>query len=353
MKNLLIIFFILTGSHLFSDSEIYTKKLFDTHTHVGLVENPNFSIIKKLFKKNKVKWAVALNQDINPNDTLKKIKKDTKKIKNKSTKGYTKFIPFLDIDDNNPSDLNLNNLNYLLTINKVDNTFIGMGENAFYRDPLITSNLTDQTWLDVFSWGESNAKIIMIHIRNNLTQIDEIPTILENYPNCKVLLHGIEYINDPNHQKLINMLTTYPNLYFTLDTATLLYYNNYNLMFPPENNSQLISDQSYHFHATPDDCNDDNCDNELTEAEIQKANQFVSTYDSTESLMLQSAYDTYLPILQAAPDHVCWGTDFAENWHRVDEVYLRLIQFTRKFIAMLPEELQKKYAYKNAKLLLN
>jgi hypothetical protein len=70
-----------------------------------------------------------------------------------------------------------------------------------------------------------------------------------------------------------------------------------------------------------------------------------------QSLAEQKASD-WLPVLQAAPDRVMWGTDVAFGWHLDEDVYGMLVDFSRRFVEQLPAELRDGYARLNAERLL-
>ena len=47
------------------------------------------------------------------------------------------------------------------------------------------------------------------------------------------------------------------------------------------------------------------------------------------------------------PDRLLFGTDFLSAWHFEDAGSDVIIDFARRFIGLLPEELQEDFAYKN------
>ena len=51
----------------------------------------------------------------------------------------------------------------------------------------------------------------------------------------------------------------------------------------------------------------------------------------------------------AYPDRLMFGTDFLAGWHFEDAGSDVIIDFARRFIGLLPEELQEDFAYKNGK----
>jgi hypothetical protein len=79
---------------------------------------------------------------------------------------------------------------------------------------------------------------------------------------------------------------------------------------------------------------------------------FVRRFDAERDAILEESFQRWLPTVLAAPDRVMWGTDVHASWHFEPEVYDRLMDFARRWIAMLPSELRDPYAYANADRLI-
>ena len=157
--------------------------------------------------------------------------------------------------------------------------FKGIGEFAFYQDPLLNTSLTSDPWPEVFQWAGENDLIIMVHL--NTDQGTELATMLEAYPNTTVLLHGGELALAGD---LATLLSEHDNLYFTLDTANMLQSNG-PIMFPVQGgDNDDISDKT-------------------------RANEFVDTYEAEQAEMLSYTESLFTDVFAAAPNRVLWGTD--------------------------------------------
>ena len=233
-----------------------------------------------------------------------------------------RFIPFYNGDPNSVAEISVENLQAILD-EDTDNVFRGIGEFAFYSEPLVNTTLTADPWPDVFQWAADNNLIIMVHL--NSDQGIELDTMLDTYPNTTVLLHGGELALAGD---LATVLAEHDNLYFTLDTAHMLQ-DNGPIMFPVQGGDD-------------DDVSDKT-----------RANDFVETYDANEAEMLAYTQNLFTDVFAAAPDRVLWGTDTAFTWHTRPAVYRRLIEFSNVVgDSMLSTDLQTDYFTTNAQALL-
>lgn len=225
-----------------------------------------------------------------------------------------RFVPFLHVNPRAPADIDPARWEPLLA--ERPGTFKGFGEIALYRPPFQSTRLTDEPWSAVFDAIARHDLWLMLHLRD-AEQLPELETMLARYPRTKVLLHGPEL-----RTELPELLTHYPNLAYTLDTATLL-----ERPIPNSNRTLMYPASGLGDH-------------------------FVSTFDEGYQAMLVQAIERWTPVLRAAPDRVLWGTDVSADWHLHPEVYRRLVQFTSDFSDALPPELQAPFAYQNALNLL-
>ena len=207
-------------------------------------------------------------------------------------------MPFFDIDPETSRDLNRENVSRAYFASDIP--FLGFGETAFYREPLDRASLASSGWHEIFQFSQEENLIIMIHLRRD--QADELRTMLRTYPDTRVLLHGPEIPNE-----LPALLQDHQNLYYTLDTATLLISPGrpplppFNLMYPDGEGS---------------------------------ASQFVNDFERHRDALLDNAIKTWSPVIRDAPNQVLWGTDVSLSWHIEREVYSRLITFSNDFISI-------------------
>lgn len=235
-----------------------------------------------------------------------------------------RFVPFYTINPQRVSDITVNNLQRVLNRDS-NNLFRGIGEYAFYRQPLLNTRLDSAPWPAVFEWAADNDLIIMIHLVSS--QGDELDTMLTNHPNTTVLLHGNELLDE-----LPQLLEDHENLYYTLDTANMLRHPQRQtdtvLMFPAdESENDGISDK-------------------------RRARTFSALYDTFETTMLNTAVSDWADVFAAAPDRVMWGTDVASQWHTRRSAYNRLMRFSRMFRGELGAGVQTRYRTTNARELL-
>lgn len=234
-----------------------------------------------------------------------------------------RFVPFFNGDPDTITDISTDNLQALLDVD-TKNIYKGIGEYAFYQEPLLGTSLTTEPWPSVFAWAAEHDLVIMIHLVS--TQADELDEMLTQYPNTQILLHGSELLDE-----LPALLAEHENLWLTLDTA--------NLLVVPGELRQVIM---FPVQGGEED--------ELSDSE--RAEEFVELYDANETSMLTTAEADWAPVFEAAPDRILWGTDVAFSWHFTSRVYSRLISFSEQFLERLELEDQANYRKNNAKILL-
>lgn len=213
------------------------------------------------------------------------------------------FLPFFPIYD--PSQLSV------AKISKIDKgreqVFFGIGEIGFYQGPLKGASLTADPWPAIFEYAAKENLFLMFHPTER--QANDLEKMLSQYPNTKVILHGFESLNTGLVGK---WLRTYKNLYFTYDLATMF--------------------DGYLYR-------------------VQNATDFISWYEANKKQYLTSVRNRLLPLLEAAPDQVMWGTDVVASWHTEPEVYNRLMEFSRDLIDSLPPQHRDNFAHDNAQRL--
>jgi len=185
-----------------------------------------------------------------------------------------------------------------------EEAFFGIGELAFYVEPLIGTSLVADPWPAIFEYAAKENLFLMLHPTQQ--QASDVEKMLSRYPNTKVILHGFESLDTGLVEK---WLRNYKNLYWTYDLATMF--------------------DGYLYR-------------------VQNAADFIKWYEPNKEQYLSSVRNKLLPLLEAAPDRVMWGTDVVADWHVEPEVYSRLIEFSHKLIDSLPPQYRDNYAYANA-----
>ena len=213
------------------------------------------------------------------------------------------FLPFINVFGSSRGDISLDVIKN--AHNGREEAFFGIGEYGFYTGPLTGTSLTADPWPAIFEYAAEKDLVLMLHPTQ--LQANEIDTMLSKYPNTKVVLHGYELLSTPT--LLENLLRNHKNLYWTYDLATMF--------------------DGYLYRT-------------------QNSEEFILWYDANKQQYLRSARSKLLPLLEAAPDRVMWGTDLVAAWHVEPAVYNRLMEFSNELVDSLPAEHQDNFAYANA-----
>lgn len=280
--------------------------LIDTHLH--LEDDSVYENILVRMEENNVACSLAFVY-MNPEDP----KESFEIVQEGIGDNLNRFILFFFVTPQSPSDINA--VDFSKVFSETNGYFSGAGEIAFYREPLTQSKLTDPLIMEVFELAENEQLFIMIHLRGKL-QVPELEEILTAYPNAKILLHGPEL-----YAELPDLLTRFDNLYFTLDTASLIL------------EQELNQDFRTIYMYTP-------------EEKVGLMNVLNNTTKKEE--ILNASFEKWLPVIEAAPDRVMWGTDVSMSWHTDEDVYRALVDFSNEFIQLLPVQYQEGYAKENA-----
>lgn len=276
-------------------------QLYDTHTHL---DNDGFAgQIAQRMIENKVGCSISF-VSMDPDDLTESGEIFEEEFSNLPGR----FVPFFHVNPQNPNDVDRTRLGRVLK--EFPNQFKGFGETAFYRPPWIGQSLDTPNWAGVFELAAERDIFVMIHLRTD--QLNQLSSMLKNHPQTKVLVHGPEL-----RTSLPQLLKENTNLYFTLDTATIV----------------SIGSGPGSILMYPDN--------------MQKGN-FVQKFDDNKETMLKDSLALWKDVIAAAPERVFWGTDVALPWHTDPDVYSRLIEFSNEFIAQLPAEQQRLFAYENA-----
>ena len=218
------------------------------------------------------------------------------------------FKPFISIYEST-GNFSLDTINFSLdTIKQVyegrEEAFFGIGEYGFYTEPLLGTSFAAEPWPEIYNYAAGKNLFLMLHPTQK--QASEIGTMLSRYPNTKVMLHGFELLGTPD---LVTLLRNHKNLYWTYDLATML-----------DGNLYVFQDSA----------------------------SFISWFDVNKQQYLNSVRSKLLPLLEAAPVRVMWGTDIVAAWHGETAVFSRLMEFSRSLVDSLPAEHRDNFASANA-----
>ncbi|MEK6957363.1 MAG: amidohydrolase family protein [archaeon] len=198
------------------------------------------------------------------------------------------------------------------TLRKIDETapglFKGYGEIAFYTPYLAGSSPDDSRFSEIYRIAAGNGAIVMMH--PDKTQKSSVENALKKNPGVKFLLHGFEIENDVG-----GLMDKYPNVYFSLDSATLYAMEGLFMMGP----------------------------------ESKFTSMFRQTFDSR----LKEKVSKWKGLIKKHPDRFMWGTDKGVKWHYGEEMSMLMEEFGRAFIARLDPEVQEGFAHRNAEELFS
>lgn len=199
--------------------------------------------------------------------------------------------------------------------------FDGFGEIAFYTDMLKEIGPLDPQLDDVYPLVAASGGVVMAHPSKDHKAADWAE-VMTRYPEITFLFHGIpDFHGDGPDERaaILELLETYEgsNMFYSIDAGPLMH-------APEIDNGGSIGMDSEN-------------------GEVLAA--LVDGYGRQR--LAEHVYSEYSKEIIAYPDRLLFGTDFLEGWHFEDAGSDVIIDFARRFIGLLPEELQEDFAYKN------
>lgn len=198
--------------------------------------------------------------------------------------------------------------------------FDGFGEIAFYIDKLQDIGPLDSQLDDVYSLMAEFGGVVMSHT-NEFQKAEDWAEVMRRYPEITFLFHGIRDFHGEENDRapIIELLDTYEgdNFFYSIDAGPL--------MHAPE----------------LEDGGGIGMDSE--NGEVLTA--LVDGYGRQR--LAEHVYSEFSKEVIDHPDRLLFGTDFLSAWHFEDAGSDVIIDFARRFIGLLPEELQEDFAYKN------
>lgn len=199
--------------------------------------------------------------------------------------------------------------------------FDGFGEVAFYFDKLQKVKPGDSQFEDVFPLVAESGGVVMSHTDASHTAADWI-AVMNQYPEITFLFHGLKdfHGSGPDERAaILEMLDTYEgdNLFYSIDAGPL--------MHAPD-----LGDGS--------SVGMDTGDGEVLTSLVDEFGR---------QKLAEHVYSEYSKEVIEHPDRLMFGTDFLAKWHFEDAASDVIIDFARRFIGLLPEEIQEDFAYRN------
>ena len=198
-------------------------------------------------------------------------------------------------------------------------TMEGFGEIAYYTDHFGQLQPEGPEMDAVYPLVAEVGGIVMIHPRTGQTA-EQFASVISKYPEIKFLFHGTNsrYGDEGEGTAILELLSDYDfeNVFYTLDTASILETPDYpgTLQMDPESAEEFVG--------------------AMNDLGVQE--------------LAELAFEEYGQIIIDHPDRTMWATDVLNSWHFEDAGIDMLVDFSRRFIAMLPENIQGKFAFSNA-----
>lgn len=273
---------------------------FDAYTRItggpqdssDVLESELASLLAARMKEHDVGCAVLVGIDVTDFDTQQEIKDSINYYASILELYPGKFVPFLDLDTESSSDFTIERLRQILeeASGKID--YHGFGEISFVDPgPWKSKKFTDAPLPELIEFFGEREMIVAAHIARG--QTSDLKNILTQYPNTKILVHGYP-------DGIEDLLVRHKNLYYAAELEIML------------------GDGTY------------SCSISFSDGDVD------------------SVIRTYAPIIAAAPEQVVWATNAHSKCHFQPQFYGKLIEFSKKFIEILPEEQRDKFAWKNA-----
>lgn len=190
--------------------------------------------------------------------------------------------------------------------------FAGIGELAVYRDSLGDAMPDDEYFQGLYQIASEENLVVMIHVSEE--QIGVVEKMVAKYPEVKFLFHGEDYV-----RWVEEMMDEYENFYYSLDA----------------NISSL-----YGFEGVEDDM-------EVT------GEAYLRYIDRNFEEVLEYSLELWRRPIERYPDRFLWGTDRWFEWTYEPELSGALVEFGRAFIGQLNPRVQERFAYENARRLVD
>lgn len=316
----------------------YKGSLYATSEKVGAGNPLILSTLLKNMKRNGVDRAVFYveiedvgcddefcDDDEDEEDEDDDKYEDVMNLQTLLSKGPGKIVPFFSTGKGGdeegelagPKLLKMYEDGYALAKEKLGDSVVkGIGELELYAWDMPHN---DQRVFQLLDFASKNGLSVMFHPLPGKKK--EVEAILKKYPKTTFLMHMFPEDFSRDRQMVIDLMTRYSNLYFTVDIDHMLFdaQKSIGLLYKFENSSIKTAVSS-----------------------------FKTDFDKQRAQLLKTAISRYRPLITAHPDRVTWGTEMSKDYTYDKDVYDRMIGFVREFIGSMPKDVQEKIAYKNA-----
>jgi predicted TIM-barrel fold metal-dependent hydrolase len=303
----------------FNSEKYYTGPLIDSHVHMPVASKIVSSVAIKsgfedmpayddklsidyivcLFESEGVKKVFGFNvaPNIVSGQSINKVKSNEKRYPGK----FVNFYMPTQLPGLNPS---AEKVKRILSDNP--GLFKGYGEVKFSFSEIENQGIHDSEYLTAYQLADDNNLVIMMH--PGFEHEEEVIFLLKKHPNVNFLFHSGE-----SGAWIDEVLEKFDNAYFTFEPTHYLF------GWSEGHGNQGPSKREF--------------------LDYMKAN-----FDSS----LSTEVANLKPRIEKYPNKFLWGTDRWYRWHFDQEVGAVVEEFSRSFIGQLNENVQEKFAYKNA-----
>ena len=173
-----------------------------------------------------------------------------------------------------------------------------------------------ERFLEIYPVVRENNLVVYFHL--GADQQEAFEKVAEENSDINFIWHGDQLINveggGQDFDVLEEILYNHPNVYYGIDEL----YGDEFMIHPDKTKGELLA--------------------------------HLEDYET----LLREDWVTWKALIERHPDQFLWGTDRTDQvlWSYDPEVGLALTNYARAFIAGLDEDVQEKFAYKNAEKLL-
>ena len=306
----------------FNSEQYYTGPLIDSHIHMPVASNivskvaissgfedmPSYDDIsidylECLFESEGIKKVFGFS--IAPNMVFIPAVNKLKSIQGKYPQMFVNFymptqLPGLNPDNSKVEQLLIDN----------PNLYHGYGEVKFSFNEIDNYGIDDEEYLEAYQLADDYNLMIMMHPGSQ--HQEEVTALLEKHPNVNFLFHGGEI-----NTWIVEVLENYDNAYYTVEVS-----------------NKIFGWSEQHAVRGP------------------TKEEFVDYMNNNFASELEDELMFWKKIMEEHPDKFLWGTDRWYGWHFDQEVGAIVEEFSRAFIGSLNEDVQEKFAYKNAEKLI-
>jgi hypothetical protein len=299
----------------------YTGPLFDTHLHLAatyltgwLSRLTSAQDLLSYLDHNQVNWAIGF-YTMPPDKTRIQWAKTAETIARDTSK---RIIPlFSPCEDPTFAAGQYTGVLFNECL-QPQGLFQGVGEIVPYHFQTQNLSFESAPIQTAFKAVNEMRGIIMVHPSNGTgvrtTYIDEVEPSIARYPDTIFLFHAYA-----NFDLAAQLMSKYPNVYFSMDFAGFYYQGKSGTPLFPTNPAA-----------------------ENPESFLAAINEVGFDRIVSENVRRLT------PLIQKFPDRVFWGTDLSHPFTFEQPVTDMVIKISRQVIGGLPIDIQEKYAYQNA-----